>query len=66
VFVICYLPFFALYLVNTTCTVCRGYISQTTLNILEWLGYSGSLFNPIIYHIFNPDFRLAFHDLIRC
>lgn len=66
VFVVCYLPFFALYLVNTTCSKCREYISQRTLAALEWLGYSGSLLNPIIYHIFSPDFRLAFHDLIRC
>ena len=66
VFVICYLPFFALYLVKTTCISCRAYIPKNLLLGLEWLGYSGAMFNPIIYHVFNPDFRLAFKDLIRC
>jgi len=33
---------------------------------LEWLAYSGSMLNPIIYHVFNPDFRRAFDSLLRC
>ncbi len=34
------------------------------LQVLTWLGYSNSAFNPIIYSIFNADFRNAFHRII--
>ena len=66
VFVICYLPFFAVYLVKGTCLRCQPYISPHVLIALEWLAYSGSMLNPIIYHIFNPDFRRAFQTLLTC
>jgi len=66
VFVVCYLPFFAVYVLTSTCSPCQPYISAQTLVALEWLAYSGSMFNPIIYHVFNPDFRRAFHNLLHC
>lgn len=66
VFVIFYLPFFALYTVNGTCFSCREHISAEMITAFEWLQYSGSMVNPIVYHIFNPDFRRAFKKLLRC
>lgn len=66
VFVICYLPFFAVYVIKGTCIQCQSYISPHLLIALEWLAYSGSMLNPIIYHIFNPDFRRAFQNLLSC
>ena len=67
VFVICYLPFFAVYVIKGTCgEPCRPYLPPRVLIALEWLAYSGSMLNPIIYHVFNPDFRRAFDTLLRC
>ncbi len=66
VFVIFYLPFFATYTINATCMKCRQYISPKMITAFEWLAYSGSMVNPIIYHIFNPDFQRAFHKILRC
>ena len=36
--------------------------------VLTWLGYSNSVFNPIIYSIFNSQFREAFGRILtkRC
>ena len=66
VFVVCYLPFFAFYVIRGTCLPCQPYISSHLLAALEWLAYSGSMLNPIIYHVFNPDFRRAFQNLLSC
>ena len=67
VFVVCYLPFFAVYVIKGTCgEPCRPYLPPRVLIALEWLAYSGSMLNPIIYHVFNPDFRRAFDTLLRC
>jgi len=66
VFVVFYLPFFAVYIVNRTCDRCQPYITASVVTAFEWLQYSGSMLNPIVYHIFNPDFRRAFHKILRC
>ncbi|ELU01723.1 hypothetical protein CAPTEDRAFT_43688, partial [Capitella teleta] len=66
VFVICYLPFFLTYVIKGTCRSCEPYISPRMIMAFEWLAYSGSVINPIIYHIFNPDFRRAFQRLLCC
>ena len=33
-------------------------------NLITWLGYVNSTLNPIIYTIFNMDFRVAFKRII--
>lgn len=66
VFVVFYLPFFAVYFINGTCARCQTFISGQMITAFEWLQYSGSMLNPIVYHIFNPDFRRAFHKILRC
>lgn len=35
-----------------------------SIQILTWLGYSNSAFNPIIYSIFNTEFREAFKRIL--
>ena len=65
-FVVFYLPFFATYVINATCMKCRVYISPHMMIAFEWLAYSGSMVNPIIYHVFNPDFQRSFQKLLRC
>jgi len=66
VFVAFYLPFFLAYTVLGTCQSCQPFISPRMITAFEWLQYSGSMVNPIVYHIFNPDFRRAFLKILRC
>jgi len=61
VFLICWVPFFC---VNITAAFCKTCIGGQTFKILTWLGYSNSAFNPIIYSIFNKEFRDAFKRIL--
>ncbi|CAK1555230.1 unnamed protein product [Leptosia nina] len=62
VFVVCWLPFFVLYLVIPFCSSCC--LSNKFTNFVTWLGYVNSALNPLIYTIFNMDFRRAFKKLL--
>ncbi|XP_046977869.1 octopamine receptor [Vanessa cardui] len=62
VFVVCWLPFFVLYLVIPFCASCC--LSNKFINFVTWLGYINSALNPLIYTIFNMDFRRAFKKLL--
>ena len=64
VFVLFYLPFFAAYVITGTCNPCNDFIPAEVIVAFEWLAYSGSMVNPIIYHFFNRDFRKAFHKIV--
>lgn len=45
--------------------VCINFIvADLAFKILTWLGYSNSAFNPIIYSIFNTEFREAFKKIL--
>lgn len=61
VFLVCWVPFFCVNIVAAFCKTCIG---GQTFKILSWLGYSNSAFNPIIYSIFNTEFREAFKRLL--
>ncbi|XP_069748440.1 5-hydroxytryptamine receptor 1F [Narcine bancroftii] len=63
-FVICWLPFFLKELIVNICESCT--ISPEIADFLTWLGYLNSLINPLIYTIFNEDFKKAFQKLVRC
>ncbi|GBP70393.1 Octopamine receptor [Eumeta japonica] len=63
VFVICWLPFFALYVVLPFCPLCC--LTNRSINFITWLGYINSTLNPLIYTVFNMDFRRAFKKLLR-
>lgn len=63
-FVICWLPFFIHEVVFNVCKSCARSLEMT--NFLTWLGYLNSLINPLIYTIFNEDFKRAFQKLIKC
>lgn len=62
VFVVCWLPFFLMYVILPFCPSCCP--SEKLTNFITWLGYINSALNPIIYTIFNLDFRRAFKKLL--
>ncbi|XP_041933077.1 5-hydroxytryptamine receptor 1F [Alosa sapidissima] len=63
-FIICWLPFFVHEVIVNTCGPCQT--SGELANFLTWLGYLNSLINPLLYTIFNEDFKKAFQKLIWC
>lgn len=62
VFVVCWLPFFLMYVILPFCRTCCP--SDKFINFITWLGYINSALNPIIYTIFNLDYRRAFKKLL--
>ncbi|XP_054978394.1 5-hydroxytryptamine receptor 1A isoform X1 [Sorex araneus] len=64
-FILCWLPFFIVALVLP---FCESSCSMPTLlgAIINWLGYSNSLLNPVIYAYFNKDFQNAFKKILKC
>uniref|UniRef100_A0A1A7XIJ0 Beta-2 adrenergic receptor n=1 Tax=Iconisemion striatum TaxID=60296 RepID=A0A1A7XIJ0_9TELE len=59
VFTLCWLPFFILNVVGNLCKIDAIF----TFKVLNWIGYSNSAFNPIIY-CRSPDFRYAYMELL--
>ncbi|KAL7022156.1 hypothetical protein ACKWTF_012160 [Chironomus riparius] len=60
-FVVCWLPFFTLYLIRPFCENC---INQILFSVVFWIGYCNSAINPMIYALFSKDFRFAFKRII--
>ncbi|XP_051983323.1 5-hydroxytryptamine receptor 1F [Xyrauchen texanus] len=61
-FVVCWLPFFLKEVIVNICLTCST--SAVLADFLTWLGYLNSLINPLIYTIFNEDFKKAFKKLL--
>ncbi|XP_047478693.1 probable G-protein coupled receptor No18 [Penaeus chinensis] len=64
-FVVCWLPFFLMYVILPFCSTCPV-PNDKIINFIVWLGYINSSLNPVIYTIFNLDFRRAFAKILRC
>uniref|UniRef100_A0A8C7I3R1 Adrenoceptor alpha 2C n=1 Tax=Oncorhynchus kisutch TaxID=8019 RepID=A0A8C7I3R1_ONCKI len=65
VFVICWFPFFFSYSLYGVCRApCE--IPQSLFKFFFWIGYVNSSLNPVIYTIFNQDFRRAFQKILVC
>ncbi|KAH9524894.1 Alpha-2B adrenergic receptor [Bulinus truncatus] len=60
-FILCWLPFFSLYLASGFCPGC---IPEMVFTVFFWIGYCNSALNPVIYTVFNRDFRRAFHKIL--
>ncbi|MBN3297325.1 alpha-2Db adrenergic receptor [Amia ocellicauda] len=63
VFVLCWFPFFFTYSLQAVCEKACN-VPNTLFNLFFWIGYCNSSVNPIIYTIFNRDFRKAFKKII--
>lgn len=70
VFLLCWWPFFT---VNIMRAICLRYqllnyptcdIDPYLMGFFVWLGYINSFLNPLIYTIFNPEFRKAFKKIL--
>lgn len=62
-FVLCWFPFFFTYSLHAVCRE-KCTIPDTLFNLFFWIGYCNSCLNPIIYTIFNRDFRRAFKKIL--
>jgi len=63
-FVVCWLPFFLMYVIFPFCRQCAEATDPLIVYAIVWLGYVNSTINPIIYTVFNVDFRRAFKNLL--
>jgi hypothetical protein len=60
---LCWLPFFVVYILSAFIDV-SGYIIEPLPTLILWLGYINSACNPLIYTVFNVEFRTAFKRLL--
>lgn len=63
VFVICWFPFFFSYSLKAVCPETCS-IPNPLFKFFFWIGYCNSCVNPVIYTIFNNDFRKAFKRIL--
>ncbi|XP_019934165.2 D(4) dopamine receptor-like [Paralichthys olivaceus] len=64
-FLFCWTPFFVLHTMRARCQDC--YIPPALMSVVTWLGYVNSALNPVIYTIFNTEFRNFFKKFLhRC
>ena len=69
-FLFCWLPFFTVNVMNAICIKldvmhkpeCN--IDPMLMSFFVWLGYINSFLNPVIYTIFNIEFRKAFKNIL--
>ncbi|XGW04707.1 hypothetical protein V3C99_015686 [Haemonchus contortus] len=67
VFLICWVPFFFINIVNAICILMKKEFCQVGFDLFfycTWIGYMNSFMNPIIYTIFNTEFRRAFKSIL--
>uniref|UniRef100_A0A673AEE3 Alpha-2A adrenergic receptor n=1 Tax=Sphaeramia orbicularis TaxID=375764 RepID=A0A673AEE3_9TELE len=62
VFVLCWFPFFFTYTLTALCDKCK--VPETLFKMFFWFGYCNSSLNPVIYTIFNNDFRRSFQKIL--
>uniref|UniRef100_A0A803T6J2 Dopamine receptor D4 n=1 Tax=Anolis carolinensis TaxID=28377 RepID=A0A803T6J2_ANOCA len=62
-FLFCWTPFFVVHITRALCTSCT--IPSEVTSIVTWLGYVNSALNPIIYTVFNTEFRNFFRKVLH-
>ncbi|KAM6984880.1 alpha-2B adrenergic receptor [Aplochiton taeniatus] len=63
VFVVCWFPFFFSYSLQAVCPESCT-LPEPLFKFFFWIGYCNSCLNPVIYTIFNKDFRKAFKKIL--
>ena len=68
VFLICWVPFFTCNIMDAICLKLQWECQPgvTAFLLTTWLGYMNSFINPVIYTIFNLEFRKAFKRILIC
>lgn len=61
-FCFCWIPFLFMYLIRSFCATCD--LDKHIQAAIIWLGYANSGLNPILYTLFNDDFRKAFEIIL--
>jgi hypothetical protein len=61
-FCFCWIPFLFMYLIRSFCATCD--LDKHIQAAIIWLGYANSGINPILYTLFNDDFRKAFEIIL--
>jgi hypothetical protein len=64
IFVVAWFPFCIMNILRGVCKRCS--FNEHLLNGFAWLGYVSASINPVVYTIFNRNFRLKFITLIKC
>ncbi|XP_061469068.1 D(4) dopamine receptor [Rhineura floridana] len=62
-FLFCWTPFFVVHITRALCDSCT--IPSEVTSIVTWLGYVNSALNPIIYTVFNTEFRNFFRKVLH-
>ncbi|KAM3606901.1 uncharacterized protein V6R79_025298 [Siganus canaliculatus] len=62
VFVLCWFPFFFTY--TLTAVFDSLFVPETLFKMFFWFGYCNSSLNPVIYTVFNNDFRRSFKKIL--
>ncbi|KAI3370972.1 hypothetical protein L3Q82_023623 [Scortum barcoo] len=64
-FLFCWTPFFVLHTMRARCQDCH--VPAALMSVVTWLGYVNSALNPVIYTVFNTEFRNFFKKFLhRC
>ncbi|XP_020835061.1 D(4) dopamine receptor [Phascolarctos cinereus] len=61
-FLVCWTPFFVVHVTRALCPACP--MPRKLVSIVTWLGYVNSALNPVIYTIFNTEFRSFFRRVL--
>lgn len=59
----CWTPFFVVHITRALCLAC--FVPPSVVSAVTWLGYVNSALNPIIYTVFNAEFRSVFRKTLR-
>ncbi|XP_030306938.1 D(4) dopamine receptor isoform X1 [Calypte anna] len=62
-FLFCWTPFFVVHITRALCKSCT--IPTQVTSTVTWLGYLNSALNPIIYTVFNAEFRNFFRKVLH-
>ncbi|NXN99960.1 DRD4 protein, partial [Rhinopomastus cyanomelas] len=62
-FLFCWTPFFVVHITRALCKACA--IPPQVTSTVTWLGYVNSALNPVIYTVFNAEFRNYFRRVLH-